>query len=215
MLALLSLPPTLFSRFKGLRWKEEYGPLLPALSYLVVFLIAHSIVPHKEERFLIPILGVFLILLVPLVVQLLHERSWWRIGYGAAVNGVLLVLCVTAVPQNSVIGLATFVENNKTIVRLVAVDDTLVFFPASLIERKLKYDGISGAQLGQSPALSCDGALVIRQSIREHLPEVEKNYHKVAEFRPGLLEGIAIRINPNKNARRGTIELYLKRGCGL
>ncbi len=65
----------------------------------LVFLIGHSIIPNKQERFLLPVLPALLILGaigMPVVREWFARRGWtrayrWSWGYFAALNGLLLI----------------------------------------------------------------------------------------------------------------------------
>jgi hypothetical protein len=85
----LSLPPTFLLRYRGLDWKAQFGPLRAVLLYFAVFLLAHSVISHKEERFMIPVTPLFLMLLTPLLAYLIVHRAQhrWRLWYFAVLNG--------------------------------------------------------------------------------------------------------------------------------
>ncbi len=80
LFAPFTLP--LFTKAKDL-WKEQKPVLIPFL----VFILAHSIVPHKEERFMFPMLGLGVVFLA-----WLWDRSWERkINFWVVIPGVVFV----------------------------------------------------------------------------------------------------------------------------
>jgi hypothetical protein len=78
----LSVPPTFFLRYRAFDWKARFTPLRAVLLYFAVFLVAHTMISHKEERFMIPVMPLFLALLTPLLVYLLERRRShrWRLA---------------------------------------------------------------------------------------------------------------------------------------
>ncbi|HEY4100964.1 MAG TPA: hypothetical protein VGM20_08825 [Gemmatimonadales bacterium] len=208
----ITIPPAFWLRYRGLRWREEYRPLLPALLFFAVFLVAHSAVPHKEDRFMVPIVPVFLICLVPLA-HYIWQKSRWRTVYFLAINAVLLVITSFTVEQRNTIGLVLYLGRHPEITRVVGVDETLVLYPSAYTLRPPADTSVAASDLAGMP-MTCNTAIAVRQAFKTSVAELNAKGEKVAEFRPGLLEQLVIRINPGSNARRTTIELYRGPGCG-
>ena len=117
-LAML-LPPAFFSRYKGFAWREQFGPLAPALIALVIFFISHSLIPHKEERFLVPMFPVALACLAPLADWLLRQPGRrWVLIYFAVLNTILLLGLTFFTFQHNIIGLVLLMERQPQIVRV-------------------------------------------------------------------------------------------------
>ena len=155
----LSLPPAFFLRYRTLDWKARYEPLRPVVLFFVIFLLMHTLVRHKEERFMIPLLPLFLMLLTPLLAFLIAHRDQyrWRLAFLGVVNGVLLALAVTSAPQRATIELTRYVDAHPEITTISRVGDFIqvptvfVSHPVTLRESK---------ELDEA-ALDCSGVVAV------------------------------------------------------
>lgn len=206
----LSLPPTFFLRYNDFAWRKHYGVLLPALLYFLIFLFSHSIIPHKEDRFMVPVLPLTLILLTPLLHYLVAEGKKWRLVYFGAVNLVLLFFTCINTPQNNIIGLALYVQRHSQIASIKSVGDTLVIFPRAFITRSVPVETVGSSHLENAP-VSCRAVVVVREDLIAQIPAAR--FKKIAVFRPGFLEYLLVKANPKHNARRGAIELFVSSEC--
>lgn len=206
----LSIPPTFFLRYRGFNWRKEYGSLLPCLLYFLLFLLSHSLIPHKEDRFMIPVLPLFLILLTPLLHYLVAEGKKWRLVYFGAVNVVLLFFTCIHTPQNNIIGLALYVQRHPRIAMVKSVGDTLVIFPHAFITRGVLVETVGSSYL-EKEHVSCGAVVVAREDLIAQVWSAR--FKKTAVFRPGLLEYLLVKANPKHNARRGAIELFVSSEC--
>ena len=210
----LSLPPVFLARYRGMDWRACYQPLLPALLMFAVFLAAHSVVPHKEERFVIPALPLFLLLLTPLAVHLLEaRRQRWRVALFAIANGIGLVLVVTTPPQRNVLGLARWLDQRPGIDTVVMAQDN-VLLPAAFIghpvvrQRREAVD-----QAGRNP-IGCNAVIASLATTDVAARLIESpSYREVARFSPGPLEAAIVWLNPRHNARRGPILVFAPAAC--
>lgn len=211
----LSLPPALFMRFRGLDWRGSYRPLLPALAYFLIFVLAHSFVPHKEERFMIPILPIFVVLLVPLLHFLWSTaKNSWRLKYFIGLNGLLLLLVSFNTVQRNTIALAQHMDRDSRVKVLIGAGDTLGVFPRALILR----DDFATESMDPQAAVArgltdCSEQLAVRYDFIEGLKPYLDGLDKVADFQPGLPEQVVVKLNPRKNGRRGAIALFKKPEC--
>lgn len=199
----VTLPPALFSRYRNFPWLKTYLPYYPALLYLAVFVGAHSFVGHKEERFMIPILPLWLLLCVPLV-QALWSQPWRRY-YLLGLNGILLVLVSFTEPQRNIIELARYLDLHPEMERIVAVEDSLVLFPKAFIR---KVPAVKESTLVEAQAATGCDPVVVREGRWQAL-----GWRELGRFSPGLLEGWMVKANPRHNARRGTLELWQRAEC--
>ncbi len=213
-LLLATLPPVFFSRYRGFPWKERYGPLLPALLALVLFVASHSAVPHKEERFLVPILPVLLLLLTPLASWLLYHGPRWRWITFVILNTVLLVLIVLNAPQATGMKLADWVDRHPGISSVTLVDDRM-FVPTTFVTHPVVVD-TARATRAEWPADPDCGNAIVTLALGKDAPHLEQDaaLRRVARFEPGPLERLIVAINPRHNARRGPVEVYLRSPCG-
>ncbi len=90
MFLLLTLPPATFAVAPGL-WRAAKEQWLLSIPF-AIFLVVHSAIPHKEERFLFPLIPIFFVALSVGLVDA-WRRGGWRRGlvrwfWGA--NAVLL-----------------------------------------------------------------------------------------------------------------------------
>jgi len=209
----LSLPLVLFSRFRGLPWKIEYRPLLPALAYFAFFFVVHSAVPHKEERFMIPMVPLFVVLVAPLVSYLWEER--WRRYLGLALNFLLLPVICLSEPQRNVISFVKYLDEHPELQTIISVDDTLVLFPEAFLRKVPKI--VLAPSLDLSPFLrgaDCETGVIVRRDIVARTGMALGKWKKISDFEPALFEGWFVKLNPKHNARRGPLELYRAAHCG-
>jgi len=209
----LSIPPTFISRFKGFQWARNYERLFPAFLYFIVFLMAHTVVPHKEERFVLPVLPLFLFCLVPLLQHFWASGKKWRVVYFVAINAILMPLASFNIAQNNIISLGRFVDKHPGITSLLGVDETLLIYPEAYFLRPISRPTVSKQSLSSNLSFPCTQWIAIRSDIRDGMPLENLGLTKIAEFSPGILESIVVRLNPGQNRRRGKIELYMSGKC--
>jgi Alg9-like mannosyltransferase family len=210
----LTLPPTFLSRYRGFKVRAAYRDLIPTVLFFVVFVAAHSIVPHKEERFMVPVLPIFLILLTPLAVFLLKaSASPWRAIYFLTINFLLLILTSFNIPQNNIVGMARYLHRHPEIGRVVGVEDTLVLFPTAFILHPVEEGKVSLKDLPGLSLAGCHSMVAIRADLAREAANSLVRYRKVTEFHPGFLERLIVKWNPKNNARRGAIELWAPIQC--
>jgi len=100
---VLTLPPFSFVLVKSLRslWRSEWTWLVPLLLYVLL----HSLVPHKEERFLYPIVGLEIWALAWLWANQ-AQMAWTRRIYASAVLVitaiVLPVICLVNTQEGEI-----------------------------------------------------------------------------------------------------------------
>lgn len=209
----LSIPPTFFGRYTGFNWKHNYRPLLAPLLFFLFFLLAHSLIPHKEERFIIPIIVVFLILLVPLACFWVFEKkSVWRTLYFTAINFSLLVLISFSPPQKNVIHLVRYLDKNPQIKKVLNYDNSVVLFPTAFSLRKTELIPMRPFIALAALTLSCDTVLAVREELYQtHF--ASDGFQIREKFTPGFVEGLLVKLNPRQNGRRGTLYLLKDRNC--
>ena len=204
---LLSLFPLWLGRYRNFSWFHQYENLTPLFYYFLVFLGVHSFVGHKEERFMIPILPIFLCLFVPLMSYWIRCRARKRLILLASLNFILLLASSYHMPQQNVIGVAKYVDEHSRIRRLIGFSDTLAVYPRVMVNRPVEEFRIDNL----NRKFECDSVIALRKGMVE-VPE-SVNLEKIAEYSPGLPERILVKLNPLRNARRGGIELWRPRNC--
>ncbi|NBV49949.1 hypothetical protein EBR78_01870 [bacterium] len=210
----LSLPPTFFGKYPGFLWKERYQRLLAVLLFFGVFFISHSLIPHKEERFMIPVLVLFLVLLTPLLVYWLEApKGRWRVIYFFILNTVLLIPASFSTPQNNVIGLVQFLNHHPEIKRLINYNDSVVLIPRAFALHTFEVLPMKPILAPISLDISCDSVIAVRQDLASQDGWQDGSFKQIAEFKPGFLEALLVKLNPRQNGRRGSIFLYASPEC--
>jgi len=212
VLIALTLPPVFLSRFRGLPWRERYRPLLPTLLYFVVFVVAHSAVPHKEERFMIPIMPLLLVLLTPLTTWLVERpEGRWRLWLLVGANAVLLVLAVTNPIQASAIRLARYLDANPRFGAVTRVKPGTIVVAEMFVRQPLVVSSVRHAE--EAPH-DC-GTLVVATARSPGAGALAEDPRRVrvGRFEPGPLERLVVAINPGPNARRAALEAFAERDC--
>ena len=213
LFAALTLPPVFISRFRGFPWRARYRPLLPTLLFFAVFVAAHSAVPHKEERFMIPAAPLFLVLLTPLTTWLAERpEGRWRIRLLLALNTPLLLLAIAHPIQSSTIGLARFLDAHPEFRAVATVKPGPIHVAAMLVRQPLE---VASVPLAAEAPLDC-GTLVVAFAASAGARELAADPRRasVGRFEPGPLERLVVKINPRRNARRGALEGFAARECG-
>ncbi len=208
----LSIPPVFLLRWRGFPWAERYRPLLPVLLFFLVFVGAHSLIPHKEERFMIPALPLFLMLLVPLLGWLLERREHrWRVILFAVVNLAGLVLVSATPPQRTSVALAGLVDRTPAVTSVTVVGDFLLV-PTAFMARPVtarRVPALDGA------AFDCGSLVaVLALTAQGRALAQDARLREVGRFGPGPLEAAVVALNPAHNARRGPVAAYRPSGCG-
>jgi len=214
LLLAVSLPPVLVSRYRGFDWRSYLRLLWPAIALFGVFVIVHSMTPHKEDRFMAPIMPVFFMLLAPLSAHLWRARPrGWRTLAFVAINATMIVLLVAVPAQYNVIGPVRYFRTHPTITRVWAIQPSMEAWPVAYSERPspvLERVDTLPQWLLERP--SCNEGIVVRS---DALDRVQLDgYREAAVFGPGIPERLVIMINPKHNTRRNPIHLFVPVGCG-
>lgn len=207
----LSIPPTFFLRYRGLDWKARYAPILAVALFFGTFLLAHMMVSHKEERFMIPATPLFLALLTPLLAYLIEHRDLhrWRLRYFAVANGVLLILAVTSAPQRAALKLVEYVDAHPEVNTVLQVGD-YIQVPTVFISRPVTVEHVK--ELEREPGCSeVIAALALTKKGKELA--ADPRFTTAGVFQPGPLERLIVMINPKHNARRGAVVILRPTGC--
>ena len=203
--------PFLISKYPGFRWKKEYHGLLPVVASFFLFLLAHSAIPHKEERFLIPVLPLLLISVAPPVEWLFFEiRSRIRMTAILITNLVLLFFASFTISQYNSIGLVRMLNNHREIRKIYLFQGTMSHVPISYGYRP---DLVLEVTPPGSPLLSrtpedCPFTAAIREDLKPLVEPSLKGLVPLEKFPPSPVEKLLILGNPSSNKRRNTILLY-------
>ena len=211
----LSLPPVFLARYRALDWRGRYQPLLPVVLMFGMFVLAHSAVPHKEERFVIPALPLFLVLLTPLAVYLLDVGGQrWRVVFFAVVNGAALVLLVTSPIQQNVLGVAQWLDHHHGVGTVILARNEILMPWAYIAHPVARRVGLRESDFAEEVPADCSVAVLsLEASDEADRLAASGRYRPVARFTPGPLEAAVVWLNPRHNARRGPIVVFAPTGC--
>lgn len=207
----LSMPPLLFQKYKNFSWRENFNYLVPALLFFVIFLISHSVVVHKEERFMVPLLPIFFVLITPLALYTWKTSRWRRVSF-LSLNFLLLPLASYNAPQTNLIESALFVSTHPRYEHVISVEGTLFNFPRAFIPRQIEVQDFSAQEYSNKTAFNCNEVIMVRKDIRESIKGFDQ-LEFLGASDPGILERVVIALNPKQNKRRGPIEHYSKPNC--
>lgn len=198
---------------------DLFSQLVVPIGYLGVFVGAHTLVAHKEERFLLPVAGLWLLACVPWVYSMWRTTWRWRLVCLAVGHAILGGLLALGGFQNNVVGIMAYVKERPEIATLVSIGETLnLVVPTALAGRTLAVESVSLAQaMGRASEGACDQLVLVREDLaKQASSEADDPWMPVAieaVFEPSLLERLAITGNPRHNIRRSTI-YALQRGPG-
>jgi hypothetical protein len=206
LLAGATLPPLFIARYRGLPWAQRYEPLYPALAVFGIFVAAHSLVPHKEERFMIPMLPFLLLLLTPLAVWLVEHGPRWRMVVFAGLNLILLPMMMFYPPQKTGMSLTRYIDAHPE-VREVILADKSMFVASVFITHPVEIRRAVPA----SPPPCGTVVAVLSLGTEGKLLSQAPGFVRATQFAPGPLERLVVAVNPRHNARRGPVDLYVGR----
>ncbi len=191
---------------KKIQW-AHFRWLWPTGFVFAIFLASHSIIGHKEERFLFPALPMMLVLIAPLA------ATWAgrSLQVLASVSG-LLALAIGLYPaQWNVVGLT---RGLKPDLPLYSFQDSIGIFPKAYSSHTLKDPIVLSSAPGAAvleELKQCRSQLVVRQ---DYLTAARHSDLKIVRsFEPGPLEKLIVRLNPAKNRRRDTLHLLQGTSC--
>lgn len=207
----LLLPPTFIARYRGFDFKKRYHDLGPLVWYAGVFILSHSLIPHKEERFMVPIVPVVLLSLAPLATHL-FSVSPARRYYFLGLNGFLLLTTLISTPQKNALGVIRYLNAHSELTLLYDFDQSVVPYLSAFLKHPVDHVPINPESTAWDPA-DCHSALAVRWDWRARVAGLDQTHVQVATFDPAWPEAVFVRLNPLRNARRGPILLFRPKNC--
>lgn len=214
MWLLLTAPPLTFAIGPAL-WRA--AKRLPLLTWpFVAFVAVHSLIAHKEERFMLPVMPLFLILLAAAWGEI--KNNYWR-AFAAVVYGAALILSITSQSQLHLHDVMTTLREDHDPTPIVFMGpEAQTFFLGSTqppVYQKAKVDDIwlietlqdAQKKYHQLPnrfvtyAVDADKMMVI-------LPLFGLECDVPEEYSGWWLDKIIYRFNPKHNRRRSPILLW-------
>ncbi len=222
---LLTAPPATFVLLPAL---VKAARALPLVTWpFVTFVVFHSLVPHKEDRFLLPVLPLFLILLAatPNAVANLGGRwtrftRWWRPTrvFLIVVHAAALGLAVTSQSQASVRDAMIALRNEPEAQAIVSMGPEIqaVFLgerglpfrrhhqpDASVLARQLAELAATGTPADRFLSFASDGGkaaiLLAAFGVRCEPPQ---------EYAGWWLDRVIYALNPDHNRRRSPVLVW-------
>ncbi|WP_198014241.1 hypothetical protein [Leptospira wolffii] len=220
-----SLFPFFLGKYEGFGWRSVYSPLIPTILFSGLFLIVHSAIPHKEERFLLPVLPLLLVLLAPLCAYW-HGGRYKKISVRRVLflltNFLLLDLLCFFTIQNNSIQLVRYLNFHTEIKELYVYKDSITHLPVSYAYRTPleRFESVDTLDENEQPRIdkfdpykSCSAVLVVRKDYVLGGIDPEPPWILVTSFGSSPLEEFAVSLNPNKNKRRSSLYLYQFQLC--
>ncbi|MCB0403718.1 MAG: hypothetical protein KDD51_02965 [Bdellovibrionales bacterium] len=206
------VPPTFISRYRNFSVRERYRGLLPLWTFFTVFLVSHSLIPHKEERFMVPILPVLLLALVP-VTEGLFSRNPWRRNYFLLLNGFLLVTTLVSTPQQNALELVKFLNRRPDLSVLYDYEGSVVPYLSAFLKYPVRHIRLDPSNAELWHPENCQSVTAVRWDWTQRLFARGQTLRPLAVFKPAWPEALFVRLNPLRNSRRGPITLYQPPEC--
>ncbi|MBC7793280.1 MAG: hypothetical protein H7Z43_06205, partial [Clostridia bacterium] len=186
---------------------------------LALFVLAHTVIPHKEERFMAPVLPLFLILLAAAVA---HVPNWARhiaracAVWFVAVHVFALALTVTHRSQDAQREALAALRRDNGSRALVSVGPELPTFYLGKLA-SLRRNGVDAVWLRRAmKALDENGTPANRFMAYQEdalkmtilLEAMELYCPRRALYEGDLLDSAAYAMNPQHNKRRGPLVVW-------
>lgn len=213
---LLALPPAAIA-FAQPFWKACRKAPLPAVS-LAVFVLIHSFVPHKEERFMFSGLPMYFALLAPALLDAWAAGGWSRraVGFFAWVCVLALPLVTLSDSQQS--GTAPLLEVARSddppeTVYWVAFREPPTYYVGGRAELiwtdqqdeqtdKRRPPLVNALELGDNSSVRFIFALPPSERSLELIEQAGLRCRPEAKYPGDFLDDLVYRVNPERNLRR-------------
>lgn len=212
----LTFLPFLFASWKSISVKKLFRHLHPTLWFFVVFFVSHSLIKHKEERFLYPAIPLLIVLLTPWIDALIKQGKTLRLKLGLALNSLLLFGIALFPAQWNVAGMVKYLDEHPQLTKVHRYKDSGALYPTIYSARVLP-DMIEVGTIDADLIASmkdCQSVLMLREDYwPEVAPDSVAQLKVQATFAPGPLEALVVKLNPGKNRRRAAIVALMPQSC--
>ena len=182
----------------------------------IVFLIFHSLIANKLERFIIPIIPLFM-LITFIGLEKLQEKKLFRKSFIIffVLNLIFIVPVATARTQMSLVKAANYLRvQSKAKLYLLDID---FWFHVYVGYGKLdypvqikKFDNlVSKLKSEKDSQIRLLTLLGLTKTQNTALKKLGIVCSKTREFQPDFLEAVVVKLNPKHNRRRSKTVLYL------
>jgi hypothetical protein len=176
--------------------------------YILLLIALHSFFPQKWERFVIPVLGLLILILSDWIEFFWNQGARKRIWLLVAFNMVFWIPSTFFAAQKNIIDMSLFLNSHPQIHEIYRFKKSPQWITEVFIQRK-NWKWMEVETLPTIP-LSCDSRLVMNfNDFKKENPlmVVEKI------FETNIIEKVAYNLNPEKNIRRTPLVLLKSEGC--
>ncbi|MBK9184111.1 MAG: DUF2079 domain-containing protein [Ignavibacteria bacterium] len=220
LLVGLLIPPTslvlLWRLFTDKRSSLRYEVLLP----IVVFVVAHSFIANKQERFIIPVVPLLLVVVAVAWIDRPQRSSgpvrWTSIALGWfwAVNTVLLTLFIFSYSKRSRVESLSYLHGIAGADRVAVIAKPGVFVPSFYLGHEIKTITVltdtTSSSWGELSAFAPTHVVfyditsrdVLLQRVNDLIPG---HLTQLVEVEPGLLDATLHWLNPRGNKNETSI----------
>ncbi len=176
--------------------------------YIILLVGLHSFFPQKWERFVIPVLGLMILIMADWLKYEWNQGSKKRVWLLATLNGLFWVPSTFFPAQKNLIDLSRYLDSHTEIKEILRYKKSPQWITEVFISRTdWKWTEIES--LPTEP-LKCDSRLVMNLTDYKNLvPKLDLEM----TFETNLIEKIAYKLNPEKNLRRTPLVLLKDSRC--
>lgn len=176
--------------------------------YIILILGLHSFFPQKWERFALPVLPLFLLILSDWIKDFWQKGSTIRISILAAFHILLLVPASFFPAQKNLIEMSLHLNDQPNILNLYRLNKSPEWITEVFILRK-DYQWIEISGLPE--VLQCSDRVIMNEKDFEAMPP--SNFVVDQIFQTNLIEKLTYHMNPTKNIRRTPLYLLKSKNC--
>lgn len=176
--------------------------------YLILILGLHSFFPQKWERFALPVLPLFLLILSHWIKDFWQQGSQLRICILAAFHLTLLIPASFYPAQKNLIEMSRYLNEQPQIKNLYRINKNPEWITEVFILRR-DYQWI---EVNQVPSqMECSDRTIMNEKDFQSLSPSELIVDQI--FQTNLIEKLTYRMNPQKNIRRTPLYLLKSKNC--
>ncbi len=176
--------------------------------YIVLLVGLHSFFPQKWERFVIPVVGLMILIMADWIHYFWQQGQKTRIWTLGIFNLILWFPATFFPAQKNIIEMSLYLDSHPEIKEVVRYKNN----PHWITEVFISRTDWRWREVQELPttSLNCESRLVMNLSDFEKLkPELAVE----TIFETNLIEKVAYKFNPEKNLRRTPLVLLKDKGC--
>lgn len=212
LIFVLCLGPWFISRYEK-QWRKNYLNDFKSVFLMIgLFILQHTFFANKFERFLIPLVPIFILLLVPPLMYFIrdYQNRKWRLLSLALVNGFFWIPATFSVAQGHLIDITLHFEAHPEIESYINVDQAITWLPDVFGQRgALSRKDISLESI-QTDHVHCPAYILAKASVIAPILDSNPELKVIKTFSSGMIEQWAYAMNPSHNERRAPLVLI---GC--